>query len=350
MDDYDRRRAALETVNSTLINEFRAELGSNGSSPKAAAAHIERLSFFANTYLIDYCDQSLAEGYGQIGGYLGDWFIRKAMWASPSEIKANIATFRKFYAFLKNSGRLTQEELDELKGEIAAESPLWLGRQQRYSDPQIPFEDVWDFDAGLSPQPAGPTHPQVAVTHFTFMCTGLTAKHFGIPLATLPKVDNLADADHWAACWRCDLFGSDIESGTFYFIFTNARTFFSLIVPNTDGSFATLIAFFSEILHHQFQLAGHSSAPLALPTFKLVRGQPRVLIGSQNDLRRMALYLFEDPSLSLDSLCLRLNHTPLSALPEAFPDRAFAQLLTSDPPLASSPTPNIIPFPQAPRP
>jgi len=32
----------------------------------------------------------------------------------------------------------------------------------------------------------------------------------------------------------------------------------------------------------------------------------------------MALFLFEDPCHSLDSLCLELNHTPMSALPETF--------------------------------
>lgn len=357
MENYEKRHAALLAANADLLHEFHAHLLASKHSKKMAAAHRDRLSFFADVYLADYCNVPLAEGFEKIGEYLGDWFIRKAMWSDLKTINENIATFRAFYAFMNASGRLGDDALGELEETIAKESGIWLRHLKRYNDPRIDLEDVWDYggnpDESLAqarpapPHLTNPANARVGVEHFTLMCSGLVVQRFGISSKALPKLDDLERAGHWASCWRCDLAGSDQASGTWYFLFTNARTLYSLVVPNEDGNLVTLIELFSTILHHQFHLAGHQPLMTRRTSFTLVRGQPRSLIGSQNELLRNTIRLFAEPDPSLDRLCEELNRTVMLCLPETSPDMAFlAQLAVDAPHLeeGGEPHPNIVPF------
>jgi site-specific recombinase XerD len=47
--------------------------------------------------------------------FLGYWFICKAMWASRASIKSNAESLKKFYAFMVAKGRVTQEDLPDLR-------------------------------------------------------------------------------------------------------------------------------------------------------------------------------------------------------------------------------------------
>jgi hypothetical protein len=62
----------------------------------------------------------------QIGRFLGDWFTRKAMWASKNSITGYAATFKKFYGFLVKQGRLQVECFVKLTREIKDDIPQWL--------------------------------------------------------------------------------------------------------------------------------------------------------------------------------------------------------------------------------
>jgi hypothetical protein len=72
--------------------------------------------------------QRPADGIGEIDEFLGDWFIRKAMWSTPRSIKSNATSLYKFYAFLAASGEVTVEELAELKQTIGRRLPEWQAR------------------------------------------------------------------------------------------------------------------------------------------------------------------------------------------------------------------------------
>jgi site-specific recombinase XerD len=43
---------------------------------------------------------------GDVYSFLADWFPRKAAWASESNTQANMASFRKFFKFLRESNRV----------------------------------------------------------------------------------------------------------------------------------------------------------------------------------------------------------------------------------------------------
>ncbi len=69
-----------------------------------------------------------------VHGFLGYWFIRKAMWASPSSIRSNAASIKKFYAFMHQAGKVTTEQLESLQDTIKEELPDWIETVKRYDD------------------------------------------------------------------------------------------------------------------------------------------------------------------------------------------------------------------------
>ena len=76
--------------------------------------------------------------------FLGYWFIKKAMWASKSSIKANAASLKKFYTFLLEKGLIEKDDLQELKETIKYQMSEWLATLDRYDDPSIDdMGEVW---------------------------------------------------------------------------------------------------------------------------------------------------------------------------------------------------------------
>ena len=76
----------------------------------------ENIEFFAE-YLVYY--EPLAKldeaDDSDVYSFLGDWFPRKAMWASESSMKSNMASFRKYFKFLRESGRIKKEVVDDIR-------------------------------------------------------------------------------------------------------------------------------------------------------------------------------------------------------------------------------------------
>ncbi len=67
--------------------------------------------------------------------FLGHWFIRKAMWSSVNQIKANAASLKKFYTFMCEKGYIVEEHLYDLCDIIKDEMPDWIEAMERYDDP-----------------------------------------------------------------------------------------------------------------------------------------------------------------------------------------------------------------------
>jgi hypothetical protein len=123
MDDYDKQRAGLETANLPLLHGFHQYLIDRRTGKRASCGHIDRLAFFANVYLLDYHEKSLADGYDEVSDYLGHWFIRKAMWSDVGALDENIETFRKFYAYLRSAGHIDEARFKELVETIKTPAP-----------------------------------------------------------------------------------------------------------------------------------------------------------------------------------------------------------------------------------
>ena len=144
MDDYEKYERDCEKIrkaNEKLLDEFEAWLKAAGLSKKTINKHVGNLDFYLNEFLLYDEATEAKDGAGDVGMFLGYWFIRKAMWASQSSIRSNATSLKKFYTFMHEKGLIKKEELTDLKQRIKEEMPEWLATLQRYDDPSV--ENVW---------------------------------------------------------------------------------------------------------------------------------------------------------------------------------------------------------------
>ena len=144
LDQYEKDCKRIRNNNAVLLEEFANSLGEKNLAENTIKKHCSNVDFFINEYLLYEETKEATEGPEYIGDFLGFWFIRKAMWASPAAIKGNAASLKIFYRFMHNIGKISKESLDELKQTIKEEMPEWIATVNRYDDPDIEnSEDIW---------------------------------------------------------------------------------------------------------------------------------------------------------------------------------------------------------------
>ena len=144
MDAYKQHEEDCKKIKKTnegLLTGFEAWLKSFGLAPRTTMQHIANTDFFINEYLLYEDAIEAVEGAACVSMYFGDWFIRKAMWASPSSIKSNAASIKKFYAFMLAKGLVTQQAVDVLAQTIKKDMPSWLAQIKRYDEELSEMDD-----------------------------------------------------------------------------------------------------------------------------------------------------------------------------------------------------------------
>lgn len=139
MDDKDYQNwekgvKAEEKVNQELLSEFEKWLQNKKLSSKTINYHVGNIDFYINHYLLYYDVTPATEGWQEISGFLGDFFIRKTTWASKYTVKENIASLKKFYNFLNEIGKLSDADLNEFWEIIKDEKESWLKEIETYWD------------------------------------------------------------------------------------------------------------------------------------------------------------------------------------------------------------------------
>ncbi len=145
LNDFEKDIEKIQDQNNILLKDFRKRLEKDGLSEKTISKHVTNSDFFINEFLVYEDAVPACEGIPQVSMFLGYWFIRKAMWASPAAIKENAASIKKFYAFLFELGEIDDKEFKELTRTIKEEMPDWIATMDRYDDPEITdMTDIWD--------------------------------------------------------------------------------------------------------------------------------------------------------------------------------------------------------------
>lgn len=146
-DEYKKYEQACKRIkkdNTKLLEQFAQWLSGKGLAEKTVRRHVENADFYINTFLLSEDAVSARDGASHISMFLGYWFIRKAMWASPSAIRENAGSLKKFYTFMQEQGQIDADELQDLKETIKEEMPEWVGTVERYDDPDITDpEEIW---------------------------------------------------------------------------------------------------------------------------------------------------------------------------------------------------------------
>jgi len=107
---YDERVQAINSYNQPILEDFRAWLEQSRLTGKTIENHVDNIEFFTH-YLVYYEPLTkLDEADGSdIWMFLTDWFPRKAMWSSVTSVKSYIASFKKFFNWLGETGRISPE-------------------------------------------------------------------------------------------------------------------------------------------------------------------------------------------------------------------------------------------------
>jgi site-specific recombinase XerD len=113
---YDERVRAIRAYNRPLLDSFREWLEQSGLAKKTVKAHVDNIDFFTE-YLVYYDDplKKLDEADSiDIRMFLANWFPRKAMWASETSVKSNMASFKKFFQWMRETGRVSRETVSDV--------------------------------------------------------------------------------------------------------------------------------------------------------------------------------------------------------------------------------------------
>jgi hypothetical protein len=146
-EEYERECNKIKMENGKLLADFEKWLSDKNLSQRTKGRHLSNVEFYINDYLL-YDDAIVpAEGPSRIGMFLGDWFIRKAMWAGKTSIKESAASLKQFYQYMLGRGNISKESFQRLKERISKEMPMWLETLERYDDPGIEdLEEVWKYE------------------------------------------------------------------------------------------------------------------------------------------------------------------------------------------------------------
>ncbi len=123
---WEAQVEAVKQTNNLLLEEFSLRLSADKLSPKTITSHTENMRFFINYFLVYYEIIMPQDGCAHISMFLGDFFLRKALWASPSSVKNYIASFKKFYSFMVETGRTQKSEFEMMKLTIKEEQEEWI--------------------------------------------------------------------------------------------------------------------------------------------------------------------------------------------------------------------------------
>ena len=139
--DYDLAVKRLETINIAYLKEFKRELVDAGLSLKTIEAHVSNADFFVNVYLFHSMDATLYDGGSGFMDFFGYFYIYKCMFASVSNMKQQIASLKKFYAFMFQHLYISPEQYATVITTIKDCKDMWLEEMKEY-DRKI-FGDFW---------------------------------------------------------------------------------------------------------------------------------------------------------------------------------------------------------------
>ncbi|MEW5956533.1 MAG: site-specific integrase [Chloroflexota bacterium] len=139
--DYDQQVEAIRAYNQPILDTFQAWLTETGLADKTVRSHVENISFFTE-YLVYYEPLKRLDeaGAGDVDTFLTSWFPRKAMWASESSIKSNIASFKKFFQWIGKTGRVSTKTTTEVLTMLKENRDEFLRAVEEYEKSL----DEWD--------------------------------------------------------------------------------------------------------------------------------------------------------------------------------------------------------------
>lgn len=118
MENIEKKIKENQTRNKKFIKEFEEWLKEKTLSDKTIRKHISNVDLFINDYLNYYDIETAEEGIDSVYSFLSGWFIEKCMWATPYTTKEEVASIKKFYAYMSEKGYVEKEDYKLLCEEL----------------------------------------------------------------------------------------------------------------------------------------------------------------------------------------------------------------------------------------
>src|SRR6266496_5739169 len=127
--DFDARVRAIRAYNQPVLDDFQIWLEQSGLAEKTVKTHVDNINFFTNYLVYHEPLKKLNEAESEdVWMFLVNWFPRKAMWASATTVKSNIASFKKFFQWLGETDRVSPETVVDVLHTLKVDRDTFLRR------------------------------------------------------------------------------------------------------------------------------------------------------------------------------------------------------------------------------
>ncbi|KAF5063654.1 hypothetical protein DSECCO2_292170 [anaerobic digester metagenome] len=136
-EEYLEKCKEIKARNEVYLEEFCKDLEKEGLTEKTIQRHRNNVDFYINVYLTREEPLEMIEGASpyKIDDFLGCFFIRKCTWSTPSSIKSNAASIKKFYKSMLGRGHIDRMDYEVLTTTIKEMIEEWMSTCEIYNDP-----------------------------------------------------------------------------------------------------------------------------------------------------------------------------------------------------------------------
>jgi len=140
-DEYEKECRKIQKENEEYLKLFEIDLKNSGLKESTINRHIRNVDFYINEFLLMEEPQNISEGVFCLEEFLGEFFIRKCMWSTPSSIKTYASSIKKFYKSMMDHEIIDKALYEFLCSDIKDNLVLWQSTCEIYNDPsaQNPF-------------------------------------------------------------------------------------------------------------------------------------------------------------------------------------------------------------------
>lgn len=140
LDEREKQLKENTKRNEDYLKMFEKSLEEKQLTAKTIRKHISNIDFYLNDYLTYYDEIiKMEDGTQYTRSFLGDWFIRKAMWASKSSIKEMASSLKKFYEYMSALGFVKISDYQEMCYEIKDNMDFYLENLEDYDNGTFDF-------------------------------------------------------------------------------------------------------------------------------------------------------------------------------------------------------------------
>lgn len=112
--EYEKQRNENIKRNEKFLQQFEEYMKKENLSKKTINKHYSNVELYINEYLNYYEVEKMEEGCYAVDSFLGDWYVRKCLFASKSSIKETATAIKKFYKCMLDLKNIDEGDYGDL--------------------------------------------------------------------------------------------------------------------------------------------------------------------------------------------------------------------------------------------